>query len=144
MASIGEKLRQERLRRNLDLVEVASRTSVRQNFLEAIEAEAWDRLPGTFFAKSFVRQYASALGMEASEVGAEVDKLFKAEEPASDVESSPRRQRIHLQPLDTLRQRVLRKRRRLKQLGLFVGVGLGLLRNLRAVAEREAGLASSG
>ena len=125
MTSIGERLRQERQRRNLDLAEVAGQTGIRPNFLEAIEVEAWDRLPGKFFVRSFVRQYARALGMDASEVDAELEKLSKEEETASEVKPSPQPQRIRLLPLPTqLRQRGFREHRGLTQLGLFVAVGL--------------------
>ena len=125
MTSIGEKLREERRRRNLDLVEVADQTRIRPNFLEAIEAEAWDRLPGKFFVKSFVRQYARALGMDVSEIDAEVEKLFEVEETASVVKPSPRHQLIPLPPFRTqVKQHGFRKRRWLTQLVSFVGVGL--------------------
>lgn len=125
MTSIGEKLRNERRRRNLDLIELADQIRIRPNFLEAIEAEVWDRLPGRFFAKSFVRQYARALGMDASEIDAEVEKLFEVEETASVVKPSLRRQGLRLPPLPTLvRQHGFRKRRWLTHLVLFVGVGL--------------------
>ncbi len=125
MTSIGERLRQERQRRNLDLVEVARQTGIRPNLLEAIEAEAWDRLPGKFFVRSFVRQYARALGLDASEVDAELEKLFKEEETASEVKPSPQPQRIRLLPLPIqIRPRGFRQHRGLIQLGLFVAVGL--------------------
>ena len=125
MASIGERLRQERRRQNLDLAKVANQTRINWQFLEAIEAEAWDRLPGEFFAKSFVRQYARALGMDVSEIDAEVEKLFEVEETASVVKPSPRHQLIPLPPFRTqVKQHGFRKRRWLTQLVSFVGVGL--------------------
>jgi transcriptional regulator with XRE-family HTH domain len=86
MASIGEKLRQERLRQNLGLAQVADQTKIGRKFLEAIEAEQWDRLPGKFFIKSFVRLYASALGVDAGEVEAALDRLLETEKPASGTE----------------------------------------------------------
>lgn len=75
MPSIGETLRQERLRLGLSLEEVADRTRINARFLEAIEAEEWGRLPGRFFARSFARQYASTLGVDASLFQAELAKL---------------------------------------------------------------------
>jgi cytoskeletal protein RodZ len=36
-------------------------------YLEAIEAEQWDLLPGGFFNRSFVRQYAQALGLNGQQ-----------------------------------------------------------------------------
>src|SRR5512139_1740026 len=79
MDSIGEKLRRERLRQNLDLAQVANETRIDRRFLEAIEAEEWGRLPGKFFINSFVRQYADALGLDAVEFDAELKRLLEIE-----------------------------------------------------------------
>ena len=125
MASIGEKLRQERRRQNLNLARVANQTRISRQFLEAIEAEEWGRLPGKFFVNSFVRQYARALGVDAREVDAELERLFEVEETPSVVESNPQHQRIRLPPFSSqVRQRGFRKRRWLPHLVIFVGVGL--------------------
>ncbi len=75
MTSIGETLRQERLRRGMSLEEIAERTKIHGRFLGAIEAEDWEQLPGGFFARSFVRQYASFLGVDADELHEELAKL---------------------------------------------------------------------
>jgi cytoskeleton protein RodZ len=56
-------LRQERLRKGLDLTEVASQTRISERFLQALEADDYESLPGNFFARSFVRQYATLLGV---------------------------------------------------------------------------------
>ncbi len=125
MASIGERLRNERRRQNLDLAKVADQTKISLQFLEAIEAEEWGRLPGKFFVDNFVRQYARALGVDAREVDAELERLFEVEETASVVERNPQHQRIRLPPFRTpVRQGGFRKRRWLPHLVLVVGVGL--------------------
>jgi cytoskeletal protein RodZ len=72
MSSIGEKLRGERLRRGLDVYQVAEQTKINPNFLLAMEADDFDKLPGSFFARSFVRQYARALGFDDKEFEAEL------------------------------------------------------------------------
>jgi cytoskeletal protein RodZ len=125
MASIGEKLRQERRQRNLDLAQVANQTKINSEILEAIEADEWSRLPGTFFAKSFVRQYAKAVGVDAADIDAELERLFGAEKPASVSEPEPPPQRIHWPPLSIRStQPGLRDHRWLTLLVLFVSVGL--------------------
>ena len=125
MASIGERLRQERQRQNLDLAKVANQTKISRQFLEAIEAEEWGRLPGKFFVNNFVRQYARALGVDAREVDAELERLFEGEDTVSVIERNPQHQRIYPPPFPALgKQRGFRKRRWLPSLVLFVGVGL--------------------
>jgi cytoskeleton protein RodZ len=79
MTSIGERLREERLRRGLTVAEIAEQTKINSGMLEAIETENFDRLPGGFFVRSFVRQYARALGIPESEFDAELDLLTVAE-----------------------------------------------------------------
>ncbi len=64
MRSVGELLRDERLRQGLELAEVAERTRINLSYLQAIESGDTESLPGAFFYRSFVRQYAHVLGMD--------------------------------------------------------------------------------
>ncbi|MGA2328737.1 MAG: RodZ domain-containing protein [Bryobacteraceae bacterium] len=79
MDSIGERLRQERLRRGFNLQQIAEFTKISAVFLEAIEADDLERLPGIFFTRSFVRQYARALGLEEAEFEPELNRLAACE-----------------------------------------------------------------
>lgn len=76
MSSIGETLRRERQKRNLDLEQVSRELKISTRFLEAIENEQFDRLPGGVFAKSFVRQYARVLDLDEEEAAAEVQRTL--------------------------------------------------------------------
>src|SRR5579862_4767390 len=76
MTSIGETLRREREKQNLDLDQVSRELKISTRFLEAIEQENFDRLPGGVFAKSFVRQYARMLNLDEEEVAAEVQRTL--------------------------------------------------------------------
>jgi cytoskeleton protein RodZ len=82
MASIGETLRRERIRRNLDLDHISRELKISPKLLEAIEAEQFQKLPGSVFAKSFVRQYAHLLGLDEEELAAEVQRSLQ---PATEV-----------------------------------------------------------
>jgi cytoskeleton protein RodZ len=81
MTSIGECLRRERLRRNLQLEQISDELKISTRMLAAIEAEDFEKLPGGVFAKSFVRQYAHVLGLDEDEMAAEVDRMLHPEEP---------------------------------------------------------------
>lgn len=64
MASFGESLRQERLRRQITLEQVAEATKIGQRFLQAIEDERLQDLPGGVFNRNFIRNYARYLGLD--------------------------------------------------------------------------------
>jgi hypothetical protein len=68
---IGYELRQEREAQGIGLDEVEAATGVRARFLEAIEEEAWDELPGDFYARAFTRTYARYLGLDPAEFALE-------------------------------------------------------------------------
>src|SRR3974377_699905 len=76
MNSIGETLCRERMRRNLELGDIAGKLRISTRFLEAIESDRLDQLPGGVFAKSFVRQYAALLELDAEELSGRVQNLL--------------------------------------------------------------------
>jgi cytoskeleton protein RodZ len=61
---VGPTLRDARNRRKVELSEVESATKIRRRFLQAIENEEWDVLPGETYARSFIRTYANYLGLD--------------------------------------------------------------------------------
>lgn len=67
-AGIGERLRNARTARGLSLEEVEAATRIRRRYLEALEREAWDELPGAAYAKGFLGSYARQLGLPPDEV----------------------------------------------------------------------------
>jgi cytoskeletal protein RodZ len=64
MASFGDRLRQERKARNIRLSEVAESTKIRKVYLQALESNEFDGLPGGVFNKGFVRAYAECIGID--------------------------------------------------------------------------------
>ncbi|MCS7316281.1 MAG: DUF4115 domain-containing protein [Bryobacteraceae bacterium] len=74
MYSIGQRLREERLRKGIKLSEISDFTRIRVGLLEAIEADQFDQLPGNFYARSFIRQYARYIGLEDPELEAEIKR----------------------------------------------------------------------
>jgi hypothetical protein len=61
---IGSSLREQRLRRGLELAQVASETCIRTRYLRALEEERFDLLPGTAYVRGFLRTYASYLDLD--------------------------------------------------------------------------------
>ena len=63
--AIGDTLREARMRQKIDITEIEAKTKIRAKYLRAMENEEFDLLPGSTFAKSFLRTYADALGLDA-------------------------------------------------------------------------------
>ena len=61
--------------------EIAEDLCITQRYLRAIEEDDLKSLPGTFFYKSFVKQYASLLGLDEAGLQAGIAALTVEEEP---------------------------------------------------------------
>ncbi len=79
MATLGQKLKEERLRQGKQLRAIADELRIGSRYLEAIEAEDWKQLPGGFFNRSFIRQYSQALGFDPSKIEAEFSSIVNPE-----------------------------------------------------------------
>lgn len=64
MASFGEKLRRERELRGVSLREIAAQTKISVRFLQALEEDRVEALPGGLFPRAFAKQYALFLGLD--------------------------------------------------------------------------------
>ena len=81
MLPICELLRRTRLDKGIGLATIAAQTRIDERYLRAIEADDRQSLPGAFFYKSFVHQYATCVGLDTKEIDAEVDRVLNAEAP---------------------------------------------------------------
>jgi cytoskeleton protein RodZ len=76
MASVGEKLRAARLDQGLELAELSARTKISAKFLAALENDDRQSIPGGFFYRNWVQQYARALSLDSAPIIAEIDRIF--------------------------------------------------------------------
>jgi cytoskeletal protein RodZ len=83
MSTVSEELQRARLNQGIDLATVAARTRIKTKYLQAIEVDDRKSLPGRFFYKSFVHQYATFLGVDTIPIDAEVDRVLSADAPVS-------------------------------------------------------------
>jgi cytoskeletal protein RodZ len=64
MFQIGPSLREARTRRGLSAADVHKAIRIRERYLNALEDERWDQLPGDAYTKGFLRTYAEFLGLD--------------------------------------------------------------------------------
>jgi cytoskeleton protein RodZ len=82
--NFGERLKREREMREVSIEELTKATRISARFLNALENEDWDKLPGGVFGHGFVRTVARYLGLDEEALLGEYD-LARAEKlpPAS-------------------------------------------------------------
>jgi cytoskeletal protein RodZ len=61
---IGTTLREARVRRTLTLQQVEEDTKIRVKYVQAMENEDWDVMPGVTYVKGFLRTYSTYLGLD--------------------------------------------------------------------------------
>lgn len=68
--SVGRRLDLPALRqhRGVSLREIADSTKISIRFLQAIEQEDFEQLPGGIYTRSYLRQYAREIGFEETEL----------------------------------------------------------------------------
>ena len=84
----GAGLRRARLRRGLEIDQLASITKISPNYLRCIEEERYDELPAVVYVRGFVAASARALGLDPDEVVHRYVAHFEA------ARSGPRRSRF--------------------------------------------------
>jgi cytoskeleton protein RodZ len=72
---LGNTLRAAREARELTLREVEWATRIKADYLAALEAEDFDRLPGAVYARGFLRSYAGYLAVDAEPLISEYNQL---------------------------------------------------------------------
>ncbi|MHC1718773.1 MAG: helix-turn-helix domain-containing protein [Acidaminococcaceae bacterium] len=63
MSSVGEILKNTREAKGITIEQVAEATSIRVLYLEAIENEQFNLVPGEVYLKGFIRNYANYIGL---------------------------------------------------------------------------------
>lgn len=79
---IGERLREAREFKNLTLDDIQAVTKIQKRYLVAIEHDDFHVLPGRFYARAFIKEYANAVDLDPDEllIGFDEDKVAQEEE----------------------------------------------------------------
>lgn len=65
---IGETLKETREEQNMSLDTLQEKTKIQKRYLHAIENGDFHVLPGTFYARAFIKEYAIAVGLDPDEL----------------------------------------------------------------------------
>lgn len=65
---IGAILKEARESKNISLESLQESTKIQKRYLKAIEQGNFHILPGTFYARAFIKEYAEAVGLNAEEL----------------------------------------------------------------------------
>lgn len=68
MSEIGQFLKKARKEKNLSIDEIQEVTKIRKRYLEAIENGEYNILPGPFYARAFIKNYAEVLELDAEQI----------------------------------------------------------------------------
>lgn len=79
MPTVGEILRSEREQKGLSIKDIEKATSIRSLYLDAIENDNYDIIPGEVYVKGFIRNYANYLELDAKNI---IDLYRQAKNPS--------------------------------------------------------------
>ncbi|QNQ80732.1 helix-turn-helix domain-containing protein [Lactobacillus sp. PV034] len=88
MSDIGDKLRKAREEKGMSLKDIEKITKIQYRYLEALENNDFDQLPGDFYARAFIKQYAQVVGLNGNELLNDLHADVPESKPEEYVENS--------------------------------------------------------
>ncbi|WP_172794065.1 helix-turn-helix domain-containing protein [Sporosarcina sp. HYO08] len=79
MTGLGDRLKEARTKKGYTLEDLQAITKIQKRYLSGIENEDYSTMPGSFYVRAFVKQYAEAVGLDPDEMLA----LYKDTAPQS-------------------------------------------------------------
>jgi cytoskeletal protein RodZ len=79
VTELGNRLKEARLAKNLSLDDLQTITKIQKRYLVGIEEGNYASMPGNFYVRAFIKQYAEALNLNPDEIF----ETYKNEIPAS-------------------------------------------------------------
>lgn len=90
MASLGQELKRERELRGISLKEIADSTRISLKFLQALEEDHLEIIPGKFFVRAILRSYAKSLGLDENQLLNKYQEMLLFDEHQMDKEPRKR------------------------------------------------------
>lgn len=125
MADIGDKLRSARKAKGMSIEDVEKITKIQRRYLTAIENDDFDQLPGDFYVRAFIRQFADVVGLNGKELLADYKSEVPEAKPEEYVENSIDNKSERIKETTNSRKGLLRNY--LPQIAAVVGVVLVIL-----------------
>ncbi len=88
--AIGERLKEEREAKKLTLDDIQKMTKIQTRYLYAIENENFEVMPGAFYVRAFIKEYAMAVNLNPEELMEE----YHEDLPFNEQEASPALSRV--------------------------------------------------
>ncbi|MEH7107008.1 MULTISPECIES: helix-turn-helix domain-containing protein [Bacillaceae] len=85
MTELGNRLKEARLNKGLSFDDVQTMTKIQKRYLIGIEEGDYSSMPGNFYVRAFIKQYAEALGLNPDEIF----ETYKNEIPAAHHDELP-------------------------------------------------------
>lgn len=109
LTELGKFLREKREEKGMSLEELQTATKIQKRYLVAIEEGNYDVLPGSFYARAFIKNYCEAVGLHYEtifdEYAHEIPK--SAKEPVTEFEPRSKRERTGVAEENTLLKRLV-------------------------------------
>lgn len=68
VTGLGERLKEARAAKGYTLDDLQTITKIQKRYLSSIENEDFGTMPGAFYVRAFIKQYAEAVGLDADEM----------------------------------------------------------------------------
>lgn len=81
LLGIGEELKRKREEMGLSINDIENKIKIKATYIEAMENENFDKLPGRVYVKGFIRNYAKFLGLDHNLYLEEINKHFQDDAP---------------------------------------------------------------
>lgn len=87
MTSIGTVLQEKRIQQGRTLQEASDALNIKKDYLEALEKNAYDAIPGAVFVKGFIRNYGNYLGLDGAKLVRQYKTSVEERTPKPEVRS---------------------------------------------------------
>lgn len=68
LSGLGDRLKEARKAKGYTLDDLQAITKIQKRYLAGIENEDYSMMPGSFYVRAFIKQYAEAVGLDAQEM----------------------------------------------------------------------------
>ncbi|MBS4770763.1 DUF4115 domain-containing protein [Carnobacteriaceae bacterium zg-ZUI240] len=80
MSVFGEQLREKREKLGYSIEDISHITTIQSRFIVALEEENFDTIPGDYYVRSFVKQYATILKLDANKLIKQYEQIKQVSE----------------------------------------------------------------